>query len=74
MKTITNQVMMKKKLIKKRVIQLLLSAKEDWTTKRTKELCEKLWIGLVTTMTTNYVKKGVKISKEVLNLGSKGGF
>ncbi len=32
-----------------------------FSTKTTAELCEKLWIGLVTTMTTNYVEKGVPL-------------
>lgn len=32
-----------------------------FTTKTTSDLCEKLWIGLVTTMTTNYVENGVPL-------------
>lgn len=33
--------------------------RDNWSVKTTNELCEKLWIGLVTTMTKNYVDKGV---------------
>ena len=35
--------------------------KDNWNVKTTKELCEKLWIGLVTTMTKNYVEKGIPL-------------
>ena len=51
-------------------------------TKTTDELCEKLWIGLVTTMTKSYVEKGVplirnsdikqnKIGKDLINLDTE---
>ena len=50
--------------------------------KTTAELCEKLWIGLVTTMTKSYVEKGTplirnsdikqnKISKDLINLDTE---
>ncbi len=54
-------------------------SKTEFNTLSTAELCEKLWIGLVTTMTTNYVEKGVqlirnsdikpnKINRDLINL------
>jgi type I restriction enzyme S subunit len=51
----------KKKAIKQGAMQQLLTPNYNWTTKTTLELCEKLWIGLVTTMTSNYVKQGVPL-------------
>lgn len=36
-------------------------SENNFKSKSTFELCEKLWIGLVTTMTKNYVEKGVPL-------------
>ena len=34
---------------------------DDWNIKTLDEVCSRIWIGLVTTMTKFYVKKGVKL-------------
>lgn len=56
-----DKLITKKKAIKQGAMQKLLKPKENWQTKTTKDLCDKLWIGLVTTMTSNYVKYGVPL-------------
>lgn len=60
---ITNldKLIAKKRVIKQGAMQQLLTPKENWQTRTTKDLCDKLWIGLVTTMTSNYVKHGVPL-------------
>lgn len=56
-----DKLITKKKAIKQGAMQELLTPKDGWKTRTTQGLCDKLWIGLVTTMTTNYVKNGVPL-------------